>query len=65
METLTKREIEVLQARANNRTYEDIARELFITRGTVKGHFQKICKKLEINSSHQAVAEGFRRGLIE
>jgi DNA-binding CsgD family transcriptional regulator len=41
-----------------------LARELFISRATVKSHMENILRKLGVPDRAAAVAEGFRRGLL-
>src|ERR1700723_2451962 len=63
-ETLSKREIEVLQKIAGGNRNSDIAALLFITEETVKGHIKHIMEKLGANDRTEAVAIGIRRGII-
>ena len=64
-ETLTAREIEVLQLLAFGHTNKDIAEQLFISPDTVKTHLEHIFEKLGISDRTAAVAEALRRHLIE
>ena len=64
-ETLTEREIEVLQLLAFGYTNRDIAKRLFISPDTVKTHLEHIYQKLGTNDRTAAVAEAFRRRLVE
>lgn len=64
-ETLTGREIEVLQRVAGGNRNRDIAKELFITEETVKVHVKHIMEKLGASDRTQAVAIGVRRGIIQ
>jgi DNA-binding NarL/FixJ family response regulator len=64
-QTLTEREIEVLQLLAFGYTNRDIAGRLFISPDTVKTHLEHIYQKLGANDRTAAVAEAFRRRLIE
>ncbi len=64
-ETLTAREVEVLQLLAFGRTNKDIAEELFISPDTVKTHLEHIFEKLGASDRTAAVAEALRRHLIE
>ena len=64
-ETLTDREIEVLQQIAGGNRNCDIARKLFISEGTVKVHIQHIMEKLGASDRTEAVAIGARRGIIQ
>lgn len=63
-ETLTVREIEVLQQVAGGNRNRDIAEKLFITEETVKVHIKHIMEKLNASDRTQAVAIGVRRGII-
>jgi DNA-binding NarL/FixJ family response regulator len=64
-ETLTQREIEVLQQVAGGNRNRDIAEKLFITEETVKVHIKHIMEKLGASDRTQAVAIGVRRGIIQ
>jgi DNA-binding NarL/FixJ family response regulator len=64
-ETLTAREIEVLQLLAFGHTNKDIASQLFISPDTVKTHLEHIFEKLGASDRTAAVAEALRRHLIE
>ncbi|HTW45061.1 MAG TPA: response regulator transcription factor [Acidobacteriaceae bacterium] len=63
-ETLSKREIEVLQQVAGGNRNSDIATLLFISEETVKGHIKHIMEKLGAADRTEAVAIGIRRGII-
>lgn len=60
---LTKRESEVLTLLAKGLTYEDAARVLGISLGTVQSHVKSLYRKLEVSSKAEAAAEAVRRGL--
>jgi two-component system, NarL family, response regulator DegU len=64
-ETLTAREVEVLQLLAFGHTNKDIAERLFISPDTVKTHLEHIFEKLGASDRTAAVAEALRRHLIE
>ena len=64
-ETLTAREVEVLQLLAFGHTNKDIADQLFISPDTVKTHLEHIFEKLGATDRTAAVAEALRRRLIE
>jgi NarL family two-component system response regulator LiaR len=64
-ETLTAREVEVLQLLAFGHTNKDIAEQLFISPDTVKTHLEHIFDKLGTSDRTAAVAEALRRRLIE
>lgn len=63
-ETLTAREIEVLQQLAEGRRNRDIGNQLSISEETVKGHVRSIFDKLGSNDRTQAVSIAIRRGII-
>jgi DNA-binding NarL/FixJ family response regulator len=63
-ETLSKREVEVLQKIAGGNRNSDIAALLFISEETVKGHIKHIMEKLGASDRTEAVAVGIRRGII-
>lgn len=64
-ETLSKREIEVLQQISRGNRNIDIAGHLFISEETVKGHIKHIMEKLGASDRTEAVAIGVRRGIIQ
>lgn len=55
IEVLTKRENEILQLLAKGKTYPSIAKELFISLNTVKGHTKNIYDKLQVNSKQEII----------
>ncbi|AXC10407.1 Response regulators consisting of a CheY-like receiver domain and a HTH DNA-binding domain [Acidisarcina polymorpha] len=63
-DTLSKREVEVLQKIAGGNRNGDIAALLFISEETVKGHVKHIMEKLGASDRTEAVAIGIRRGFI-
>ncbi|MFZ3340844.1 MAG: response regulator transcription factor [Terriglobales bacterium] len=63
-ETLSAREIEVLQQVAEGNRNRDIADRLFISEGTVKVHLQHIMDKLGASDRTQAITIAVRRGII-
>ena len=64
-ETLTARELEVLQQVALGNRNRDIAGRLFITEETVKVHVKHIMEKLGAKDRTEAVAIALRRGIIQ
>jgi DNA-binding NarL/FixJ family response regulator len=64
-ETLTGREIEIIQLLAFGHTNRDIAGKLYISPDTVKTHLEHIYQKLGATDRTAAVAEAMRRRLIE
>jgi DNA-binding NarL/FixJ family response regulator len=63
-ESLSKREVDVLQKIAGGNRNSDIAALLFISEETVKGHVKHIMDKLGASDRTEAVAIGIRRGII-
>jgi DNA-binding NarL/FixJ family response regulator len=63
-ESLTKREVDVLQQIARGNRNKDIADLLFISEETVKGHVKHIMEKLCAGDRTEAVAIAVRRGII-
>jgi DNA-binding NarL/FixJ family response regulator len=64
-ESLTEREVEILQLLAFGHTNRDIAQKLFISPDTVKTHLEHIYQKLGATDRTAAVAVALRRRLIE
>lgn len=63
-DSLSRREIEVLERIAGGNRNSDVASILFISEETVKGHVKHIMEKLGANDRTEAVAIGLRRGII-
>lgn len=64
-ETLTARELEVLQQIAGGNRNRDIAERLFISEETVKVHIKHVMEKLDARDRTEAVAIALRRGIIQ
>jgi LuxR family maltose regulon positive regulatory protein len=64
VETLSPRELEVLQLLALGKPNRDIARELFVTLDTVKRHVTHILGKLEVSNRTQAAARARSLGMV-
>jgi len=62
---LTPREQEILVHVAQGQSAPDIAKVLYLSPATVKGHLQAIYEKLGVSDRAAAVAEAMRRGLLE
>jgi DNA-binding NarL/FixJ family response regulator len=62
--TLTKREREILRLLADGYSYDQVAKELFISPETVRTHVGNAVQKLGVRTRMQAVATALRRGLI-
>jgi DNA-binding NarL/FixJ family response regulator len=65
LESLTVREIEVLQEVGGGNRNRDIAKRLFISEETVKVHIKHIMEKLGANDRTQAIAIAVRRGIVQ
>lgn len=63
-ETLTRKEIEVLNRLAEGRSNKDIADALFVTPATVKTHLAHIYTKLGVAGRQEAVARAVELGLL-
>lgn len=61
---LTKRELEVLAGMSHGRSNAQIGQDLFLSEDTVKTHARRLFRKLGVRDRAQAVAHGFRRGLV-
>jgi DNA-binding NarL/FixJ family response regulator len=64
-DSLTAREVEVLQHVANGQRNRVIGDKLCISEHTVKAHIKSILEKLGANDRTDAVAIGLRRGFIQ
>jgi DNA-binding NarL/FixJ family response regulator len=62
--SLSPREMEILQFIARGKSNKEIARELGISRQTVKNHMTSILRKLAVNDRTQAAIYALRRGWI-
>ncbi len=62
--TLTERELQVLTGMSQGKSNSAIGRELYLSEDTVKTHARRLFRKLGVNDRAQAVALGFRRGLV-
>jgi DNA-binding NarL/FixJ family response regulator len=60
---LTDREVEVVRLMAKGLSNEDIAREAFVSLGTVKTHVSNILAKLALQSRIQIVVWAFENGV--
>ena len=63
IETLTKREMEVLKEVAKGKSNREIASSLFITEKTVKTHITHIFSKLDLSDRTQAALFAVKNGL--
>ena len=63
--TLSGREIEVLELASQGNPNKEIARKLFITEATVKSHFVHIFSKLGVTDRTAAVTEAVKKKIIK
>jgi DNA-binding NarL/FixJ family response regulator len=63
--SLTERQQEVLRHIAKGMSLEQVGAAMHIAKGTVRHHMSEIYKQLEVRTQAAAVAEGFRRGILE
>lgn len=64
IESLTKRELQVLKELAVGKFNRDIAKEMEISERTVKNHISSIFKKLDVTDRTQAAVFAIRNNLI-
>lgn len=64
-DSLTQREIEVLQLAANGHRNKQIAYDLDIAEETVKFHIKNILSKLDANDRTHAVTIAIKRGILQ
>ena len=61
---LTEREMQVLHGMSHGRSNAEIGRELYLSEDTIKTHARRLFRKMGVNDRAQAVASGFRWGLV-
>jgi DNA-binding NarL/FixJ family response regulator len=61
---LTEREQQVLRGMSQGKSNGQIGRELYLSEDTVKTHARRLFRKLHVKDRAQAVAHGFRQGLV-
>ena len=64
LDPLTDRELQILELLQERLSNNEIASQLVISSGTVKGHTIKIYQKLDVNSRRQAVDKAVDLGLL-
>jgi DNA-binding CsgD family transcriptional regulator len=62
---LSPRQLEILRLMADGLTAAQIGAKLFVTENSVKTHMQKLFRKLTVHSRGEAVAAGYRLGLLD
>ena len=65
IDSLTKREVEILKQIAGGRFNKEIADNLNITERTVKNHISNLFKKIDVNDRTQAAVFAIRNNLVE
>lgn len=63
-ESLTRRELEILQLVAKNYSNRDIANKLYISEPTVKTHVSSILRKLGQTNRVQAIVYSYKQGIL-
>src|SRR3954452_19159287 len=61
---LTERVMQVLHGMSQGRSNAEIGRELYLSEDTIKTHARRLFRKMGVNDRAQAVASGFRWGLV-
>lgn len=64
VETLTRREMEILKLMSENLSNREIGEKLFISEPTVKTHVSNILRKLGQSNRAQAIVYSYKMGLI-
>jgi DNA-binding NarL/FixJ family response regulator len=62
---LTEREMQVLHGMSQGRSNAEIGRELYLSEDTIKTHARRLFRKLGAKDRAEAVATGFRRGMMQ
>jgi DNA-binding NarL/FixJ family response regulator len=61
---LSERELQVLHGMSQGKSNAQIGRELFLAQDTIKTHARRMFSKLGVKDRAEAVAHGFRHGLV-
>jgi len=61
---LTEREMQVLHGMAAGKSNAQIGHDLYLSEDTIKTHARRLFRKMRVNDRAQAVASGFRQGLV-
>jgi DNA-binding NarL/FixJ family response regulator len=62
--TLSMREMQVLTGMSQGKSNAQIGRELYLSEDTIKTHARRLFRKLGAKDRAEAVATGFRRGIM-
>lgn len=65
IDSLTERELSILDQMSLGKTNSEIAAALFLAEGTVKNNVSQIIQKLHANSRTQAILTALRSGLVD
>jgi DNA-binding NarL/FixJ family response regulator len=65
VETLTERELEILQLLVQGHSNPEIARRLYLAAGTVRNYVSNILQKLGVPDRTQAAVVAIQRGLVK
>jgi DNA-binding NarL/FixJ family response regulator len=63
--TLSMREMQVLTGMSQGKSNAQIGRELYLSEDTIKTHARRLFRKLGAKDRAEAVATGFRRGMMQ
>jgi len=61
---LSMREMQVLTGMSQGKSNAQIGRELYLSEDTIKTHARRLFRKLGAKDRAEAVATGFRRGIM-
>ena len=64
LDSLTEREMEVLQLVSHGNSNQEIADALIVSEGTVKTHVKRVLSKLDVRDRTQAVIFAYNSGII-
>jgi DNA-binding NarL/FixJ family response regulator len=62
---LSMREMQVLTGMSQGKSNAQIGRELYLSEDTIKTHARRLFRKLGAKDRAEAVATGFRRGMMQ
>ena len=63
--SLSMREMQVLTGMSQGKSNAQIGRELYLSEDTIKTHARRLFRKLGAKDRAEAVATGFRRGMMQ